>query len=272
MNIIIVGCGRVGSQLAMLFSDRKDDVVVVDLEPESFASLGRNFEGRTVVGMGFDVDVLTEAGAEECDALIAATNIDNTNLMISEVARRLFEVPHVMARLYNPDRESAYVQLGLDYVCGTKLVAADLFSKIIAGHSSHVDSFGDYEVLRFSLDLSREGVESIKVSELERDHEIRVIVFERAQGELSSIPSEDSVLHEGDIVLACVKSDRIEGFKHFMHGQGSHNQRKSGPGSQGQGSQGSHGSHGPGKRGQGSQGSHGPGKRGPGSHGPGKRG
>jgi len=203
--------------LAMLFSERKDDVVVIDFSAESFGSLSRNFEGRTIVGIGFDEDVLTEAGIQECDVLIAATNVDNTNLMISEVGRRLYEVPHVLARLYDPDRESAYIQLGLDYVCGTKLVAEEFFSKIIAGNSSHVDSFGDYEVLQFSLDLSREALDYIKVSQLERDHEVRVIVFERADTEQSSIPNEDSVLHEGDIVLVCVRTDRIEGFKHFMH-------------------------------------------------------
>ena len=218
MNVIIVGCGRVGSQIAMLFSDRKDDVTIIDVSANTFNSLGRNFEGRTIVGVGFDEDVLMEAGIDECDVLIAATDSDNTNLMISEVGRRLFDVPHVIARLYNPNRESAYMQLGLDYVCGTTLVAEELFSKTIAGHSSHVESFGDYEVLRFSLNLSGQGDDSIKVSELERDHEIRIIAFERAETSRSSIPTQDSVLYEGDIVLACVKTDRIEGFKHFMHG------------------------------------------------------
>ena len=218
MNIIIVGCGRVGSQLALLFSEREDNVSVIDTNPEAFDSLRRNFEGRTIVGVGFDEDVLEKAGIEECDVLIAATDFDNTNLMISEVGRRLFEVPHVLARLYNPDRESAYLQLGLDYVCGTTLVAEEIFAKVLAKNSRHVDSFGDYEVLRFSLNLREEGVDFIKVSEIERDHEIRIIAFERIDSGQSSIPSEGSLLYEGDIVLACVKSELIEGFKHFMRG------------------------------------------------------
>ena len=218
MNIIIVGCGRVGSQLAKLFSERNDDVVIIDINTEAFNSLGRDFEGRTITGVGFDEDVLTEAGIEECDVLIAATDIDNTNLMISEVGRRLYDVPHVVARLYNPGRARAYVQLGLDYACGTTLVAEEIYSKIVVGHSSLVESFGDYEVLRFSLDLSDEDVESVKVGELERDHEIRIIAFERTETGQSSIPTEDSVLFEGDIVLACVHTDLLEGFKHFIHG------------------------------------------------------
>ena len=219
MNIIIVGCGRVGSRLAVLFSERGDDVVIIDMNAETFDSLGRNFEGRTIVGVGFDEDVLMKAGIEECDVIIASTDSDNTNLMISEVGRRLYDVPHVLARLYNPDRESAYLQLGIDYVCGTTLVAEEIYSKIAAGHSSHVDSIGDYEVLRFSLDLrEEEEAEFIRVSELEREHEIRIIAFERADGSQSSIPSQGSILYEGDIVLACIRADLIEGFKHYMHG------------------------------------------------------
>jgi trk system potassium uptake protein TrkA len=218
MNIIVVGCGRVGSQLAMLFSERQDDVAVVDVNADAFASLGRNFEGRTIVGVGFDEDVLIEAGVEECDVLVAATDIDNTNLMISEVGRRLFGVPHVLARLYNPDRESAYMQLGLDYACGTTLVAEEMYSKVVAGHGSHVDTFGDFEVLRFSLNLEGEGAESIRVSELERDHEIRIVAFERKDTGQSSIPTHESVLHAGDLVIACVRVDLIERFKQYMVG------------------------------------------------------
>jgi trk system potassium uptake protein TrkA len=216
MNIILVGCGRVGSQLAMLFSNRGDDVAVIDTHEESFASLGRNFEGRTIVGVGFDEDVLIGAGVEECDVLVAATDLDNTNLMIAEVGRRLFEVPHVLSRLYNPDRESAYMQLGLDYVCGTTLVAEEMYSKIVAGHGSHIDTFGNYEVLRFALNLGEKQTGSILVGDLERDHEIRIIVFERKDTGQSSIPTAESKLHGGDIVLACVRVDLIDKLKRFM--------------------------------------------------------
>jgi trk system potassium uptake protein TrkA len=216
--IIIVGCGRVGSQLAMLFSERKDDVTIIDLDPNAFSSLGRNFEGRTIVGVGFDGDVLREAGIEDGDVLVAATDRDNTNLMISEVGRKLFGVPHTLARLYNPDRESAYLQLGIDYVCGTSLATEEMYSKIVAGHGNHVDTFGRFEVLRFSLDLSDEGLDSIRASELERDHEIRIVAFQRKDTGQSSIPTQESVLNAGDIVLACVRVDLIDRFKRYMVG------------------------------------------------------
>ncbi|MCL1880504.1 MAG: TrkA family potassium uptake protein [Actinomycetia bacterium] len=216
MNIIIVGCGRVGSRLAMLFSEAGHEVAIIDSNPASFMSLGRNFEGRRVIGVGFDEDVLLEAGIDECDVLAAVTDIDNSNLMIAEVARRLFEVPHVLARLFNPDRENAYLQLGFDYVCGTNLVAEEMYSKVIAGLGSHVDSMGDFELLRFALNLDELDVESVRVRDLERKHQLRVAVFERADGSASSIPDEESVLHNGDIVIVGVHKDMIDSLKHYM--------------------------------------------------------
>jgi len=216
MNIIVVGCGRVGSQLAMLFSETRDDVVVIDTNPVAFKRLGRNYEGRTIIGVGFDEEVLLTAGVETCDVLAAVTDTDTTNIMISEVGRKLFGVPHVLARLYTPGRESAYLQLGLDYVCGTSLVAEEIYAKIVAGHSSHVETIGDFEVLRFALKTPGAGVDTLRVNELEREHQIRIIAFERSDNGQSSIPTADSVLRDGDIVLACVRKDLIESFTRYM--------------------------------------------------------
>lgn len=215
-NVIVVGCGRVGSQLANMLSDNGNNVCVIDRDAKSFSNLGRNFNGSVMMGFGFDSDTLIRAGIEDCDVVAAVTNLDNTNVMIAEVAARLFEVPHVIARLYNPDHERTYMQLGLDYVCGTSLVAEETFSKIIAGHSNHIDTFGEFEVLRFSLSLSGENKKSIRVSDMERDHDIRVIAFERADGSASSIPTKESVLYHGDTVLACVRHELINQFSHYM--------------------------------------------------------
>ena len=216
-NVIVVGCGRVGSQLANMLSDNGNNVCCIDKNPDAFPNLGRNFNGSTVQGVGFDEDVLIRAGVEECDVLAAVTQLDNTNLMCAEVANHLFGVPHVISRLYNPDHERAYMQLGIDYVCGTSLVAEDVFSKIVSGHGSHIDTFGEFEVLRFTLDLSsRDNAKTIRVSELERDHEVRIIAFERADGSASSIPTPDSLLYAGDSILACVRHDVIAQFSRYI--------------------------------------------------------
>ena len=104
MNIIVVGCGRVGASLAVVLDTPENEVSIVDIDPSSFARLNGEFEGRKVVGQGFDEDVLLAAGIEDCDAFAAVTSQDNVNLMASEVARRLYKVPHVITRLINPER------------------------------------------------------------------------------------------------------------------------------------------------------------------------
>lgn len=218
-NVIIVGCGRVGSQLANMLSDSGHNVCCIDRSADAFANLGRNFNGNTVQGIGFDEESLVRAGIEECDVLAAVTQHDNANLMSAEVAARLFDVPHVIARLYNPGRERAYMQLGIDYVCGTSLVAEEIFSKVMSGHGSHVRTFGECEVLEFSLNLdARENKKSVRVAELERSHEVRIIAFERGDGSASSIPTEESVLYNGDTILACVRHDYIAQFSKYMQG------------------------------------------------------
>ncbi len=215
-NVIVVGCGRVGSRLATMLSDNGHNVCVIDKSVDAFANLGRNFNGATIQGVGFDEDTLIKAGIDECDVLAAVTQFDNANLMMAEVANRIFDVPHVIARLYNPDHERAYMQLGLDYVCGTSLVAEDIFSKIVSGHGSHIDTFGDFELLRFSLNLAWSDKQSISVSEIERDHDIRIIAFERGDGSSSSIPTSESVLYNGDLVLACVRHELIPSFSKYI--------------------------------------------------------
>ena len=215
-NVIVVGCGRVGSRLANMLSENGDNVCVIDKRADAFDNLGRMFNGSTVQGIGFDELTLTKAGIEDCDVVAAVTESDNANLMVTEVASRLFDVPRVIARLYNPDHERAYMQLGIDYVCGTTLVAEEAFGKFVSGHGSHLDTVGDFEVLRFSLDLASRDRRAIRVFEIERDHDIRIIAFERADGSASSIPTRDSVLYHGDLVLACVRHDLLDSFSSFI--------------------------------------------------------
>ena len=215
-NVIVVGCGRVGSQLANMLSDNGSNVCVIDRNVDAFANLGRNFNGSTIQGVGFDEETLEKAGVDECDVVAAVPQLDNTNLMCCEVASRLFDVPHVIARLYNPDHERAYMQLGIDYVCGTSLVAEDVFSKVVSGHGAHLDTFGEFEVLRFSLDLSWSERNTIRVAEMERDHDIRIVAFERGDGSASSIPTRESILYNGDSVLACVRHELIGQFSKYI--------------------------------------------------------
>jgi trk system potassium uptake protein TrkA len=216
MNIIIAGCGRVGSELAGRFNGAENNVVVIDNNPMAFRNLGQDFDGRTVRGVAFDEDVLAEAEIDDADVLAAVTDSDNSNLMVAEVASKLHNVPHVLVRLYNPARADAYLQLGLDYVCGTGLVADSLYNKITSGHGGHVSHYFDYELVRFSLDLSSTNLDRIPVQQLEEPHRIKIVAFSRKDSSANSIPDKDSVLYHGDIVLACVHTTLLPRLSKYM--------------------------------------------------------
>lgn len=211
MNVIVVGCGRVGSQLATLLSVDGHNVTVIDKDSESFRRLGTTFNGVTIRGLGFDEDVLEEAGIHECDAFAAVTNLDNTNLMAAEVARKIFDVPHVVARLYNPQRERTYQQLDLDYVCGTTLVAENLLEKIQSGHGHHVDSFGDVEIVIFKLRADMAGK---RVKDMFIEGQVLPAII--ARGNRTFIPSLDTEFLVGDVVRVAVKNEALHKLNRFM--------------------------------------------------------
>ena len=211
MNVIVVGCGRVGSQLATLLSIDGHNVTVIDKEGDAFRRLGTAFNGVTLRGLGFDEDVLEEAGIRECDAFAAVTNLDNTNLMAAEVARKIFDVPHVVARLYNPQRERTYQQLDLDYVCGTTLVAEHLLDKIQSGHGHHIDTFGDVEIVVFKL---AERAFGMKVREIDIPGQIMVAII--ARGKRTFIPTPDTELKPGDVLRVAMKDDAMPQLRRYM--------------------------------------------------------
>jgi trk system potassium uptake protein TrkA len=213
MNVIVVGCGRVGSQLATLLSVEGHNVTVIDKDAEAFRRLGTTFNGVTVRGLGFDEDVLEESGIRECDAFAAVTDLDNTNLMAAEVARKIFGVKHTVARLYNPVRERTYQQLGLDYVCGTTLVAENLLDKIKSGHGHHIGELGDVEIVEFKANAEADGR---RVRDVEADHQSRIMAVSR--GKTTFIPQADSVLQCGDIVVAAVKEEAFTKLERYMEG------------------------------------------------------
>ena len=124
--IIIVGCGRLGANLANTLSDNNGNVLIMDTSKEAFRRLSSDFGGLSLVGSGTDLDDLHTARIEKADAVIAVTNDDNINIMVAQLARELFHVERVIARLYDPERESVYQQLGIDTICPAILSAKEV--------------------------------------------------------------------------------------------------------------------------------------------------
>ena len=115
MHIVVIGCGRVGSELAMQLSEEGHSVVVVDKNRDAFRRL-HHFHGKTIVGSGFDRDVLFQAEARRANALAAVTSGDNTNILCARIARDNYEIKNVVARIYDPARADIYMKLGIPTV------------------------------------------------------------------------------------------------------------------------------------------------------------
>ncbi|MDI6758445.1 MAG: TrkA family potassium uptake protein [Candidatus Omnitrophota bacterium] len=201
MYVIIVGCGRVGSELAKLLSGEGHDVVIIDKDQKSFNRLGDTFNGLTVVGNGFELELLKQAGIEKADAFCAVTNGDNTNLVSAQVAKKIFKVPKVFARIYDPQRAHIYTTLGLDIISGTILFAAMLRDKIIESRfSSYLIETKDLGVIEIEVKNDLAGK---TIKEIDIPGEFLVVAIKKLQGVI--IPLPQTVLKEKDTLMAIVK-------------------------------------------------------------------
>lgn len=132
MNVVIMGCGRVGAQLAGLLDAEGHKVTVLDVDDYSFRRLPPAFGGTALVGDGTDEEVLRKAGIEEADAFVAVTQGDNRNVMAAQIAKRIFTVPKVVCRIYDPLRKDIYESLGIEAISPTTVFAGLLKEKLLA--------------------------------------------------------------------------------------------------------------------------------------------
>ncbi len=132
MNVVIMGCGRVGAQLASLLDTEGHKVTVLDVDAYSFRRLPSGFGGTALVGDGTDEEMLKKAGIEEADAFVAVTQGDNRNVMAAQIAKRVFSIPKVVCRIYDPLRKDIYESLGLEAISPTTVFAQLLKEKLAA--------------------------------------------------------------------------------------------------------------------------------------------
>jgi trk system potassium uptake protein TrkA len=209
MHVIIVGCGRVGSELAKLLSSEGHDVVVIDRNQSSFARLGGTFNGLTLVGNAFDLNLLKQAGIEKADALCSVTNGDNTNIISAQVAKKIFKVPKVIARIYDPQRAHIYAALGLDIISGTILFASMLRDKIIESRfSSYLIETKELGVIEVEV---KNGLVGKPVQEINIPGEFLVVAIRKLDGVI--IPEPKTVLKAKDVLMAAVKVSSLKKIK-----------------------------------------------------------
>ncbi|MFH0917932.1 MAG: TrkA family potassium uptake protein [Candidatus Omnitrophota bacterium] len=213
MYVIIVGCGRVGSELAKLLSGEGHDVVVIDKTQEAFKRLGDTFNGLTMVGNGFDLALLKQVGIEKANAFCAVTDGDNTNLISAQVAKKIFSVPKVFARVYDPQRAHIYAALGLDIISGTMLFSAMLRDKIIESRfSSYLIESKDLGVIEIEVknDLVGKTIQDINLP-----GNFIVVALRRMQGVV--IPEPKTVLKNKDILMGVVKVSSLQAVREKFH-------------------------------------------------------
>ena len=201
-----MGCGRVGSTLAVDLEKSGHTVAVIDQNRESFRRLGADFNGRTIAGVGFDRDTLLEAGIEKADAFAAVSNGDNSNILAARVARENFGVKNVVARIYDPGRAEIYQRLGIPTVA-TVLWTTDQIMRRLAPDgtkSEWRDASGTVVLVEVSLHKSWYGE---AFSLIEKNTSARVAFITRLGEAL--LPDEHTVLQEGDLVHLLIEEKKV---------------------------------------------------------------
>jgi trk system potassium uptake protein TrkA len=206
-QIIIVGCGRVGVELALSISRQGYALAVVDQNPRAFDRLGPDFRGRTVQGEAFDREVLQRAGIETAHAFAAVTASDSANIVAARIARDIYHVEHVVARVYNPRRAPIYEKLGLQTVASSSWGAKRIEQLILHSGWQSVNIAGNGEVQIYEISVSEEWA-GRKVSDLvPSEGAIPVALVRAGRG---SLPTRDTVLRAHDLLQVSATGEAID--------------------------------------------------------------
>ncbi|MEZ4867477.1 MAG: TrkA family potassium uptake protein [Caldilineaceae bacterium] len=214
MKIIIIGCGRMGSGLAQALSMRGHAITVIDKDQNAFAALGPAFKGRTVTGIAFERAVLLDAGIQRADALASVTNSDEANIVSARVARELFHVPRVVARVVEPHKAEIYQRLGVRTI-STTTWGINRIANLL--------SYTELDVL-FELSSSVELVQidlpaqlaGRTVHDLTIPGEIQVVAITR--GGRTFLPTGNASLQQGDLLCLAVLAASADRLKRMISG------------------------------------------------------
>lgn len=212
MKILILGCGRVGARLAQLLEAEGHQVTIIDRERNAFSRL-ENFKGTRILGNGIDVDLLKKADIEHVQAFAAVTNGDNTNLMSAQIAQKIFNVPKVVCRVYDPKRAGIYYDLGLATVCSTT-VGARMIRNVLTGPTLlRIYHLGDASAQAIEIKIGPKAVGKT-LAELEIPKEFSISAVTR--GGTTFIPEKNERLKENDQIFAVVMVSSIEKIKDLL--------------------------------------------------------
>ena len=203
MKVIIMGCGRVGSELSSQLVG-EHDVTMIDKDPEAFYRYQPGEGTKTVVGMGFDRDVLEEAGIKDADAFVAVSSGDNSNIVSARVAREMYHVPKVIARIYDPRRAEIYERLNIPTVATTTWGIKQIQLMLFHDRAEIRESLGGGDLLRMRVPVPAHLV-GTKPSGLNVDGKILIAGISRGGG--GFLPTDESSLQAGDFLVVMLTKD-----------------------------------------------------------------
>jgi trk system potassium uptake protein TrkA len=220
MHVIVVGCGRVGSELGVRLQQEGHDVSIIDKNRRAFRRLPEDWPGQTVVGFGFDRDDLAEAGVAEAGAVAAVTSGDNSNILTARIARETFGIANVVARIYDPRRALIYQRLGIPTVATVTWTTDQVVRRLFPSTSvtEYTDPTGEISFVERALPDAWVGQ---RLGGLAEGDQFRPSLVTRAGQARLATP--ELVGQEGDILLIAVKSGAMEELESRLkarHGDG----------------------------------------------------
>jgi trk system potassium uptake protein TrkA len=219
VRVIIMGCGRVGILLTQELSKAGHEVAVIDKEPSAFEQLPPGFEAKQVIGLGFDRDVLEQAGIKEADAFLAVSSGDNSNIVSARVAREHYHVPNVIARIYDPMRAEIYERLNIPTVSTTRWGVKQIMLMLSFEREEIKEALAGGDLIRLRLPVPDHLV-GRSVSSLNEEGKILVVGVDR--GGAGFIPVASSTFQNRDHVALVVHKDAMELLDEVMAPIGDH--------------------------------------------------
>jgi trk system potassium uptake protein TrkA len=213
VHVIVVGCGRVGSELAGILEKSANTVTIIDKKPDAFRRLPTGFGGQLIEGFGFDRDTLIAAGAEHAGALAAVTSGDNSNIMAARVAREVFSIKHVVARIYDPRRAAIYERLGIPTVATVAWTTDQIMRRLVPDEHepAWVDPSGRVCLIERPLPTAWAGH---KLAGLQEPGKYMIVAVDRTGR--SRVYDPSLVGQEGDTLRFIVDLDAFDALKYRM--------------------------------------------------------
>ncbi|MGA1843286.1 MAG: potassium channel family protein [bacterium] len=217
MYTLIVGCGRMGSELAIMLSGEGHDVVVIDKSAQAFRRLGPAFNGMTVTGNGFNGEVLESAGIKQANALAAVTNDDNTNIIAVQIAKQIYTVPMAVARVYDPKKAATYHHLGLEIISSTMVISRMIRDRFL---ENRVEEFltPRQDRVEFHTIEVKGALVGRPAGDLNRPGLFTVITVQ-TRGRMT-LPLPDYTLEEGDEVMGVGLVEGRDAIHNLLWGKG----------------------------------------------------